>query len=1274
LRPNFKSMKHIYALAFVLFSIAAGAQTNPTVQTIPYTQDFSGLAHTSTTYPAGWQGWTISTAPAATFNTAAPTADRILTASGTAGINSGNIYNYDGKIGFLNTGSLDLSLVLAVNTTGATNVPVSYDIMTLRNPHDGASNTRINEVTLQYRVGTTGNFTDLTGVLYQNNTTTQTGTVTTPQNISAKTLILPAACNNQPIVQLRWVSRQVSGGGARPSFAVDNVAVGTTIADIIPPVVNSTTPANNATNVLVNTGLQIVFSETIVKGTGNITVRNATTNSIVQIIDVTTAAVTVAGSNASITVNTLAPSTNYAIQIDNTAFKDLANNNYAGIANNTTWNFTTANTSLALVNTDFATCTTTLTDGFTNFSVTGAQVWACTSFGRGATPTTNAPNGVQINGFASGSNVQNEDWLISPVQNLTSTAFPLLSFWSRTAFNGAALKLKVSTNYTGTGNPNAATWVDLNGGFPAQASDIWTESKNINLSAYKTATTYFAFVYNSTNDDGARWTLDDIKIENSATPPPTSITSSTQEVNFNFVAANTSAVKTFVLNANDIVAGVTLTTSSPNFAISKTNSNFTSSISYTQSEANNLPQTIYVRFTPTVATTFYNDTVRVNTTGVAEYKVSLKGNSVDAASTLEVVNWNIEWFGSPSLGPSNDALQETNVRTILQSLNADIYAVQEVVSEARLASVVAQMPGYTYVISNFGSNANPFQSSPSPIADAQKLAYIYKSNLFTGPVTTQALLSAGVNTAADLSNPAYNWFSSGRYPYMLTGTTTLNGITKIIRFINVHAKANTSPTATSYARRKAGNDSLRIFLNANYPNDNIMFLGDFNDDLDSTITAGINPKLSSYQQFIDDNTNFTKITRPLSLAGKRSTVSFPDVIDHVIISNDLACSYLDNSAAILTDVASLVANYGNTTTDHYPVLTRYLFQPQNNATISYVGNPYCSATTTPTATPTINGTTGGSFSSTTGLVINSTTGVIDVATSTAGVYTVTYAIAANGVCNPAINTTATVSIKQQNVEPTSIVASNNPICNILGGTTNLTVNGGNLGAGATWRWYTGSCGGTLIGTGAQLTNVPVTNTTAFFVRAEGGCNTSNCATVNVVVAPAVAATINVNPTTGIKPGSPATLIATVSPADNYTYTWVKDNTQTLANNTGSSILVYASQTGNYKVTAKAANGCTSTTPNLFVQATTSKDLHVSPNPNKGVFNVSYYNGGPITTKPRTVNVYGSNGQRIYSNSFVTTIPFGNIVINLGNVASGIYSIELIDNSGIQLATTTVRVL
>ena len=143
----------------VVGSVAgAWAQTQPAPQTLPYSQDFSGLAWTSTTYPAGWQGWQISTTPGATFSTVGPTGDRALVASRDASVTNGDVDNYNGKIGFLNNGSLDLTLGLVINTSDKSGITVSYDIMTIRNAQDG-TNSRQNEVTLQYRAGIAGPWT-----------------------------------------------------------------------------------------------------------------------------------------------------------------------------------------------------------------------------------------------------------------------------------------------------------------------------------------------------------------------------------------------------------------------------------------------------------------------------------------------------------------------------------------------------------------------------------------------------------------------------------------------------------------------------------------------------------------------------------------------------------------------------------------------------------------------------------------------------------------------------------------------------------------------------------------------------------------------------------------------------------------------------------------------------------------------------------------------------------------------------------------------------------
>ncbi|MDX2148340.1 MAG: M12 family metallo-peptidase [Planctomycetota bacterium] len=86
--------------------------------------------------------------------------------------------------------------------------------------------------------------------------------------------------------------------------------------------------------------------------------------------------------------------------------------------------------------------------------------------------------------------------------------------------------------------------------------------------------------------------------------------------------------------------------------------------------------------------------------------------------------------------------------------------------------------------------------------------------------------------------------------------------------------------------------------------------------------------------------------------------------------------------------------------------------------------------------------------------------------------------------------------------PTNVAAAPNNICN--GSSTTLTAS---VQAGDTLNWYTGSCGGTLVGTGSPLVVSP-SSTTTYFARARRGLiDSTTCGSVTVTVSsPAVAPT------------------------------------------------------------------------------------------------------------------------------------------------------------------------
>lgn len=119
-----------------------------------------------------------------------------------------------------------------------------------------------------------------------------------------------------------------------------------------------------------------------------------------------------------------------------------------------------------------------------------------------------------------------------------------------------------------------------------------------------------------------------------------------------------------------------------------------------------------------------------------------------------------------------------------------------------------------------------------------------------------------------------------------------------------------------------------------------------------------------------------------------------------------------------------------------------------------------------------------------------------------------YHLVINGddnVCAQAVSSPdAILMVNKKSVNPVSATASDQVIC--AGESTVLTLNGGGGGTSEAIHWYSGSCGGTLVGTGNNLSVSPAA-TTVYFGRYEDGapCNyTSQCTSVTITVNPASA--------------------------------------------------------------------------------------------------------------------------------------------------------------------------
>lgn len=97
--------------------------------------------------------------------------------------------------------------------------------------------------------------------------------------------------------------------------------------------------------------------------------------------------------------------------------------------------------------------------------------------------------------------------------------------------------------------------------------------------------------------------------------------------------------------------------------------------------------------------------------------------------------------------------------------------------------------------------------------------------------------------------------------------------------------------------------------------------------------------------------------------------------------------------------------------------------------------------------------------------------------------------------NSGYSNSISVTVNELPVVPTAISDRNN-ICSDDGGNISLSVTGG---SGTTVRWFTGSCGGTDIGTGNPLVITSPPSSTTYYARYENGCGTSTCSPVTVTV-------------------------------------------------------------------------------------------------------------------------------------------------------------------------------
>lgn len=266
---------------------------------------------------------------------------------------------------------------------------------------------------------------------------------------------------------------------------------------------------------------------------------------------------------------------------------------------------------------------------------------------------------------------------------------------------------------------------------------------------------------------------------------------------------------------------------------------------------------------------------------------SFEDLSFGTDNTLDVITWNIEHF------PKDDQTTMDNVAEIMQAMQAEVYAFQEIDDTADFREMVDEIPGYEWFIHD-GYYAG--------------LAYAYKSTLEV------------VDIYKIYTQETY-WRPFPRAPQIMH----LRVDDEDFYVINNHYKCcgdgymDLDDEWDEETRRFDASSLIKEYIDEELPNANVIITGDLNDILTDNSSNNV------FQMFIDDENNYLCADMDIAEGNDDywSYPSWPSHLDHIIITNELVDELNDEAGAIETilvdDYFSGWWQYDDDVSDHRPV-------------------------------------------------------------------------------------------------------------------------------------------------------------------------------------------------------------------------------------------------------------------------------------------------------------------------------------------------------------------
>jgi len=256
-------------------------------------------------------------------------------------------------------------------------------------------------------------------------------------------------------------------------------------------------------------------------------------------------------------------------------------------------------------------------------------------------------------------------------------------------------------------------------------------------------------------------------------------------------------------------------------------------------------------------------------------------------NTLEIATWNLENF------PLNGSSSVQWISAIIQQLDIDLYAVQEIADVPAFQQMVDGLPEYEGLYSDDVYDSGEYQ----------KTGIIYKRDMVT--VLSREML---------FTNDTYAF---PRPPLLLHIDVEKGGTNFDFYLIVIHLKAYGDTESTD--RRRAAALALKNYMdekiaNAAEEEKDYIVAGDWNDEIDDNAVE------NSFQVFIDVPQDYSFLTMPL--AGDTQNASYPSwgsLIDHILISSDCYVEYANGTTRTLR-LDDQVSSYSSYVSDHRPVM------------------------------------------------------------------------------------------------------------------------------------------------------------------------------------------------------------------------------------------------------------------------------------------------------------------------------------------------------------------